>query len=254
MPSGGTLKVTARNIAGGTARLPPDVDSGDYIVVSISDTGCGMSEQVRGQAFDPFFTTKEPGKGTGLGLSMVYSFAKQSGGTATIDSEIDRGTTVRIYLPRAWASPAQRGEQSAELETGAGPPSRVLVVDDNGDVRSAMSTVIRAFGHEVIEAASGESALEILDRDPGFDLLIIDLAMPIMDGVELAERAGRRLPGVPVLFVTGDGEALEREIGEVQVLGKPFRQADLAERLRHLLGGRVRTRGLDPGVSHQRLG
>jgi PAS domain S-box-containing protein len=254
MPWGGTLTMTAKNIARRTARLPPDIDPGDYVVISIADTGSGMSEQVRSQAFEPFFTTKEPGKGTGLGLSMVYGFAKQSGGTAIIDSEIGRGTAVRIYLPRARAGLAQREEEAAQDELSAGPPSRVLVVDDNSDVRTAMSTIIRGFGHEVIEAAGGESALETLARDRGFDLLVIDLAMPVMHGVELAEKVRRQLPAVPLLFVTGDTRAPGGEIGDPQVLRKPFRQADLAERLRDLLGDPMRARGPDPQVSYQKFG
>jgi signal transduction histidine kinase/CheY-like chemotaxis protein len=233
-----TLKIGARNIARGGAPLPPDLDPGDYVVISVTDTGTGMSEQVCRQALEPFFTTKEPGKGTGLGLglSMVYGFAKQSGGTVTIDSEIGKGTTVSIYLPRAGYSSTTAEEILDRREISARPPSRVLVVDDHGGVRDAISTLVRSFGHEAIEAASGEAALDLLERDRRFDLLIIDLAMPVIDGTELARFARQRIPGVPMLFVSGDAEAsADEEIGGAHLLRKPFRQTDLAQKLRDLL-------------------
>jgi PAS domain S-box-containing protein len=236
MPSGGTLTIETLNIARGSAKLPPDLHRGDYVAISITDTGEGMSQEVRSQAFEPFFTTKEPGKGTGLGLTMVYGFAKQSGGTVTIDSRIGEGTSVLIYLPRApyrLPVPSARPDQ-AELNTG--PPSRILVVDDDGDVRDAISTLVRALGHETVEAASGQAALDLLERDRRFDLLIIDFAMPLMHGAELATLARQEIPGVPMLFVSGAAEAPEgSEIGDARVLKKPFHQADLAQKLRDLL-------------------
>jgi PAS domain S-box-containing protein len=238
MPSGGTLTIEARNIACRNGRLPSDIGPGDYVVISVIDTGTGMSDQVRSQAFEPFFTTKGPGKGSGLGLSMVYGFAKQSGGTVTIDSKIGEGTAVRIYLPRACDRIAPREERPGREETHAGPPSRILVVDDDGNVRTVISELVRGFGHEAIESVSGQQALELLERGRQFDLLIIDLAMPVMDGVELANRVRRRLPGVPLLFVTGDANAPgEPEIRETRLLKKPFRRTDLAEKLSELLGG-----------------
>jgi PAS domain S-box-containing protein len=240
MPSGGILTIGTSNLARRNGKLPPDVDPDDYVVIWVSDTGIGMSEQVRSQAFEPFFTTKEPGKGTGLGLSMVYGFAKQSGGTVTIDSEIGIGTTIRIYLPRSRYLSTTHGEQEGESETGAGPPSRILVVDDHSGVRSAISTLLRTFGHEAIEAASGQAALELLERDRQFDLLIIDFSMPIMHGAELADRARQRIPGVKTLFVTGDtGASGDARMTETEILKKPFRQTDLAEKLRDLLGERI---------------
>jgi PAS domain S-box-containing protein len=240
MPSGGTLTIRTSNLARRNGKLPPDVDPGDYVVISVTDTGTGMSEQVRSQAFEPFFTTKEPGKGTGLGLSMVYGVAKQSGGTVVIDSEIGTGTTVRIYLPRARYSSTTSGEEQGEGETGAGAPSRILVVDDDSDVRSVISTLVRTFGHEAIEAASGQAALDLLERDRQFDLLIIDFSMPIIHGMELATRARQRIPGVQTLFVTGDsGASGDYEMTEAEILKKPFRQTDLAEKLRGLLRGRT---------------
>jgi PAS domain S-box-containing protein len=243
MPEGGTLTIETSNIAEGTGKLPPDLASGDYVMVSVVDTGSGMSDEVSNHALDPFFTTKEPGKGTGLGLSMVYSFAKQCGGTVTIESEIGKGATVRIYLRRAGNPPGAATEEKPEQgEILAGPPSRILVVDDDSSVRTAISASVRALGHEAIETASGQEALELLGWDRRFDLLIIDYAMPVVHGTELAGEARRRVPGVPVLFVTGDGDAVwESDVGQAPVLKKPFRQADLAKALRDLLTDEARS-------------
>jgi CheY-like chemotaxis protein len=242
MPDGGTLTIATANIDEGTGKLPPDLARGDYVMVSVADTGGGMSDEVCSHALDPFFTTKEPGKGTGLGLSMVYGFAKQCGGTVTIDSEIGKGTTVCIYLPRAADRPAAAAEEKEERgEILAGPPSRILVVDDDSSVRTAISASVRAFGHEAIETASGQEALEFLERDRRFDLMIIDYAMPVIHGTELADEARRRVPGVPVLFVTGDGDAVQdSDVGGTPILKKPFRQADLANTLRDLLAAEAR--------------
>jgi CheY-like chemotaxis protein len=205
-------------------------------MISVADTGTGMSEEVRNRAFEPFFTTKEAGKGTGLGLSMVYGFAKQSGGTVTIESEIGNGTTFRIYLPRAQHRLGGMEEAVYQSQRNAGPPSRILVVDDDSAVRTVTATLVRTFGHEVIESASGEAALDILERDRRFDLLIVDLAMPNMHGGEFAASAERLIPGVATLFVTGYTEGHRvREMAEGYVLKKPFRQAELAEKLRHIL-------------------
>jgi PAS domain S-box-containing protein len=239
MLAGGKLTITTKNVSRGYRSRLPAVDPGDYVMISVADTGTGMSEEVRRRAFEPFFTTKEVHKGTGLGLSMVYGFAKQSGGTVTIDSEIGAGTTGRIYLPRAprQLDVAERpGHQSQE---NAGPPSRILVVDDNSAVRTITGTLLRTFGHNAIEAASGQDALDLLERDRQFDLLIVDLAMPNMYGDEFVARARELVPGVPTLYVTGyvePGRVALRTDGDL--LKKPFRRAQLAERLRRILRAR----------------
>jgi CheY-like chemotaxis protein len=205
-------------------------------MISVADTGTGMSEEVRNRAFEPFFTTKEAGKGTGLGLSMVYGFAKQSGGTVTIESEIGNGTTFRIYLPRARHRLGGTEEAISQSQRNAGPPSRILLVDDDSAVRSVTATLVRTLGHEVIESASGAAALDVLARDRQFDLLIVDLAMPNMHGGQFAASAERLTPGVPTLFVTGYTEGHRGcEMTEGHVLKKPFRQAELAKKLRHML-------------------
>lgn len=195
-----------------------------------------MSEEVRHRAFEPFFTTKEVHKGTGLGLSMVYGLAQQSGGTVTIDSEIGKGTTIRIYLPRAPQRTADADDAGEESRWDAGPPSRILVVDDNSAVRTITAIMLRTMGHDAMEAAGGQDALNILERDPQFDLFIVDLAMPNMHGDEFVARARELIPDVPTLFVTGYAEpGRVRQRPEGDILKKPFRRAQLAEKLRWIL-------------------
>jgi PAS domain S-box-containing protein len=236
MLAGGKLAITTKNISRGKDLGFPPLDPGDYVMISLADTGAGMTEEVRLRAFEPFFTTKDIYKGTGLGLSMVYAFAHQSGGTVTIDSEIGRGTEVTIYLPRAprRTADAEEGERS---RWDAGPPSRVLVVDDNSAVRAITATMLRTLGHDTVEATGGEDALDLLEHDRQFDLLIVDLAMPNMLGDEFAARARELIPGVPALFVTGYAEpGRMRQQPEDGILKKPFRRAQLAEKLRWILG------------------
>jgi len=246
MSAGGTLTIATKNIARGNRGRLPAVDPGDYVMISVADTGTGMSEEVCSRAFEPFFTTKEVHKGTGLGLSMVYGFAKHSGGTVTIDSEIDNGTTVRMYLPRAPHRLAGTAEAGDESRWSAGLPSRILVVDDNSAVRAITAIMLRTFGHDAIEATGGQEALDLLERDRQFDLLMVDLAMPNMHGDEFAARALELIPGVPTLFVTGyaePGQLSQRT--QREILKKPFRRAQLAEKLRHILGVASRRNGGD---------
>lgn len=233
MLRGGRLAIATSNIA----RSLPPLDPGDYVMISVADTGAGMTEKVRSRAFEPFYTTKEIHKGTGLGLSMVYGLARQSGGTVTIDSEIGKGTTVRIYLPRAPRRTAGVEEGDERSRWDAGPASRILAVDDNSAVRSITAIMLRTLGHDAIEAASGEDALDLLEHDRQFDLLVVDLAMPNMQGDEFAAKARRLIPSLPVLFVTGYAEpGRMRQSQEDSILKKPFRRAQLAEKLRWILG------------------
>jgi len=252
MSAGGKLTIATKNIAHGYLSRLPTLDPGDYVVISVADTGTGMSEEVRARAFEPFFTTKGMGKGTGLGLSMVYGFAKQSGGTITIDSELGQGTTFRIYLPRAPQRLEAAEEAGDQSLCNAGPPSRILVVDDNSAVRTITAVMIRTLGHDVIEAAGGEDALDLLEKDQQFDLLIVDLAMPNMHGDEFAARARGLVPGVPTLFVTGYAEP-GRMRTKGDVLKKPFRRAQLAEKLRYILRVAARRNGHNVGRQHKRV-
>jgi signal transduction histidine kinase/CheY-like chemotaxis protein len=228
MPRGGVLTIGTENVSSDAAGRPSDLaEEGDFVMISVTDTGTGMDAATVARAFEPFYTTKEVGKGTGLGLSQVYGLAKQSGGGVRIESELGRGTTVRLYLPRSAAKvgdiAAADGGQRARGE------ARVLLVDDDADVREVAAEMLRGAGSTVLEAESGAKALEALHRDDTVDVLVADYAMPGMTGVELIREARRFRPRLPALIITGFAEASSlaamSDIG--RVLRKPFHRADL---------------------------
>jgi len=238
MPEGGALTFRTRNVttaeaAGGQAAMA----SGDYVMVTVSDTGQGMPPEVQAKAFEPFFTTKGPGKGTGLGLSMVYGFARQAGGTATVDSRPGSGTAICLYLPRAAALPG-KDATSAETTTRM-ERLRILVVDDDVGVRETTAEILREMGHEVTEAASGPAALTMLRARRDCDLLLADFAMPDMTGLQLADHARALCPTLPVLLMTGYAEVAVRQ-GWAQrgyrSMTKPFDLEQLATAMREVLG------------------
>jgi CheY-like chemotaxis protein len=235
MPLGGDLILSTQTISNAEAvGLTP----GDYVLIAMTDSGSGMTDEVRSRAFEPFYTTKEQGKGTGLGLSMVYGYATQIGGTVTLDSSIGQGTTVRLFLPRAVlpaSSPMDQSEQpDRQLPTGA---VRVLLVDDDDSVRLSAQAIIEDLGHTVITAESGPRALQILAEYRLFDVLLLDFAMPIMTGAQLASEITRIWPNAPIAFMTGYVETdvlrpwLHRGVRTVR---KPFSSADLKEIIEHL--------------------
>jgi signal transduction histidine kinase/ActR/RegA family two-component response regulator len=230
MPLGGDLIVQTRRIPLSSADLAPNLAPGDYVIVSIGDTGSGMPDHIVAKAFDPFFTTKGPGKGSGLGLSMVYGFARQIGGAVTIESALGKGTTVHLWLRRAAALPDVR--QIAAAGTRLVDRLRILVVDDDDNVRELAKEMLEGMGHEVAEAANGRSALELLKAGRPCDLLLVDFAMPVMNGSECATEARKLRPDLSIQFMTGyvDNDALKlwSEVG-VRTLDKPFQYADLAE-------------------------
>ena len=237
MPDGGSLTIETANRRSGFLNRRQGLEPGDYVVVSVTDTGTGMTEDVKAKAFDPFFTTKDVGKGSGLGLSQVYGIARQSGGLAELDSAMGRGTTVRIYLPRARgdARPRQSpGESAAIRFDRAG--IRVLLTDDDEQVREVVAEALGDSGCAVTAVSSGAAALEAL-RTHVFDVTVIDFAMPGMNGADTAALVRAERPGLPILFITGrsDLPAL-RGISGAAVLQKPFLVADLVAKLRHLLG------------------
>jgi CheY-like chemotaxis protein len=203
MPLGGELIVQTRRVSGAPPGQAADLAPGDYVMVSVADTGSGMPDHVRARAFDPFFTTKGPGKGSGLGLSMVHGFAKQVGGTATIESVPANGTTVRLYLQRAVGLPdVPRQVASANLSRPA-KHLRILVVDDDDSVRTLTKDMLQEMGHDVADAASGRAALEHLKAGRACDLLLVDFAMPVMNGSECAADARVLRPDLSILFMTG---------------------------------------------------
>ncbi|TYL84643.1 hybrid sensor histidine kinase/response regulator [Bradyrhizobium cytisi] len=239
MPSGGhlTLSTELAAIDDDYRALHPEVASGAYALLSVTDDGEGMTPEVIERAFEPFFTTKEVGKGSGLGLSMVYGFAKQSDGHVSIYSEQGLGTTVRIYLPRAGA-----GQSLADVLEGeeAAPRGheKILIAEDDPFVRSSVILQVEALGYGVVAAVNGQEALQRLRTDPGIDMLFTDIVMPGgMSGWELADQARRIRPGLPVLFTSGYALETLVEQGRAQadavVLTKPYRKAELAQRLRH---------------------
>ncbi len=242
MPDGGRLTIeTANATLGRAAAAASDLSPGEYVVLRVRDTGSGMSPTVMARVFDPFFTTKPIGQGTGLGLSMVYGFAAQSGGRARVRSMPGQGTTVTLYLPRHHGAPAEAASP-APASSLAAPPARgtVLVVDDEATVRLLMAELVQDLGYDVLEAADGGSALEVLASAGVVDLLVTDVGLPGgMNGRQLADAAQVRRPGLRVLFVTGYAEGAALGQGEVapgmQVMTKPFSLEAMGERIRAML-------------------
>jgi two-component system cell cycle sensor histidine kinase/response regulator CckA len=243
MPRGGELTVETANedLDPELARRFPYVVPGRYVRLSVRDTGVGMDRETREQAFEPFFTTKPTGKGTGLGLSTVYGIVKQSGGYVWIDSAPGQGTTVSIHLPRV-DEPASAAEAVAEI--GAVPRGReaVLVVEDEVTVRNLAGRVLGRAGYSVREASDGYEALRVAeDRAAPLDLLLTDVNMPRMGGLELARRVQEIRPGLRVLFFSGDSEAavagLDVADAGVNFIEKPFTAEGLARKVREVLDG-----------------
>lgn len=241
MANGGRLKIETRNVSvdEGDRQHNAGVPAGEYVLIAVSDTGSGMPRDVQEKAFDPFFTTKQPGQGTGLGLSQVYGFVKQSGGEIKIQSEVGHGTTIRIYLPRAAAAPEAVGHSEASL-VGSSGSETVLVVEDEGDVRSYLVETLEDLNYRVREAANGAAALALFDADPfRIDLLLTDIVMPGLNGRELADQLQRRQPGLKVLFMTGYSRDAIVHQGRldpgVSLLQKPVTRAPLATKIREIL-------------------
>jgi signal transduction histidine kinase len=229
MPEGGQLSFRACNIIAAHQEAP-SLATGDYVCVAVSDTGVGMSEEVRARALEPFFTTKEPGGGTGLGLSMVAGFLNEVGGGMTIDSAPGRGTIVTLYLPRSTIAPGVAVPSPATtVATGS---HRILLVDDDEGVRLSVRATLEDLGHTVIEANGGPAALELLARDRNFNLLILDFAMPVVNGAQLAARITESWPDAPILFVTGyvENDGLRPWLDRgYRTLRKPFSSRELTE-------------------------
>lgn len=232
MEVGGTLTVETCNCQLGEPRRPEEPAAGDYVMVAVSDTGSGMTEEVLAKAFEPFFTTKPVGSGSGLGLSQVFGLAKQSGGGVAIDTEVGKGATVRVYLPRAVAACRQETSPSPPPPIRSRDGSTVLVVDDDAAVREITAGILSDLGYRIIEAGSGGAALEALDLDRRIDAVLLDFAMPGMNGAEVAREIAARLPALPVLFATGYADAAALvEAGEDCIVHKPFIDGELAEKL-----------------------
>ncbi len=237
MPEGGVITVTTRNrhLSEGDVA---EVAAGDYIVIAVADTGCGIPPDVMEHVFEPFFTTKDVGQGTGLGLAMVHGLAQQSGGGAAIASEPGRGTIVELYFPRSIGVP-QDEQKTVETCPAEEEPRRILLVDDDREVREVVANFLLDMGHDLIETDSGAAALTALAADDRVDLVIADLAMPGMTGFEFATAVRERWPALPILMVTGyaDITKLPSLPGEFALLHKPFEQAELRARIAELTKG-----------------
>ena len=244
MPDNGQLTIETANchLDERYAATHPDVVPGQYVLIAVSDTGEGMPPEVQARVLEPFFTTKEVGKGTGLGLSQVFGFVKQSGGHLNIYSEVGRGTTVKIYLPRHHGTaPDADGVPATQLERL--PRGRadelILAVEDEEDVRLMSVGALRELGYTVIHAPDGAVALQMLASHPGVRLVFTDLVMPEMDGIELAAAIREEYPEVRLLFTTGYARnAVSRDgrlDGEVDLISKPFTIAQLAGKVRQVL-------------------
>lgn len=243
MPGGGKLFIEVGEAALGAdyARVHPEVRVGRYACITVTDTGTGMTKEVRDRAFEPFFSTKPMGSGTGLGLSMVYGFVKQSGGHVLISSEPGQGTTVRLYLPFADAGvPAATQAALDEAETSRGRGETVLVVEDDARVRRVATGRLRQLGYHVLEADSGSSALEIVRQGNKIDLVFTDIVMPGgMNGAQLAHAIREARPDVRILFTSGYAGpdiVAQARIDRAAWLKKPYAAADLARKLHEILG------------------
>ena len=232
MEVGGSLTISTANVVLGEPDTPEAPPAGEYVMMAVSDTGSGMTDEVRARAFEPFFTTKEVGKGSGLGLSQVFGLAKQSGGGIGIETEVGRGTTIQVYLPRAAAAPAPNPARPEMAPAAPGDHVVVLVVDDDDAVREVTADLLTELGYQVVEAGSGGAALDLFERNDAISAVVLDFAMPGMNGADLARELRARRPQVPILFATGyaDAEALTK-VGEHQIVHKPFVQAELARKL-----------------------
>ena len=241
MPDGGLLTIATdnRRIDEAAAR-DLAIDPGPYVAISVSDTGNGIEKSVLERAFDPFFTTKPIGAGTGLGLSMVYGFARQSNGQVHLDSEVGRGTTARLYLPRHEGAPPENSVNDTTTAGAAHDGASVLVVDDEPTVRLVIVEALSEIGYRCLEAEDGPAAAKLLQSGIRIDLLIVDVGLPGgFDGRKVADAARRCRPALPVLFITGYAETAALNRGRIEpgmeVLTKPFVMEDLIRRVNELL-------------------
>ncbi|MCE9658860.1 MAG: PAS domain-containing protein [Burkholderiales bacterium] len=236
-----TIELGNASLDDAYARRHAEVEPGQYVMLAVSDTGCGMTPEVAARAFEPFFSTKPEGKGTGLGLSMVYGFAKQSGGHAKIYSEPGHGTVVKLYLPRAAGS--EDLPSIVEEPSGLGGSETILVAEDDEDVRTTVVDLLSGLGYRVLKARDASAALAIVESGVRIDLLFTDVVMPgPLKSTELARRARARLPGLAVLFTSGYTENAivhgSRLDAGVELLSKPYSRDALAKKLRQMLDAR----------------
>jgi CheY-like chemotaxis protein len=239
MPNGGSLTITAENVSldeSGDGAL-----TGDFVALKVADTGAGIPPDILPKIFDPFFTTKEVSKGTGLGLSQVYGFSQQSGGRVHAESQLGRGTSFTLYLPRTRAAP-KASEAAEVVETASG--ASVLLVEDNPEVAEVAAGMLEQLGHTVRVVSNAQAAMSALGEEQHPDVVFSDIVMAgEMDGVDLARRLKTEAPQVPVLLATGYSQAAERIGDEFPILRKPYKLADLSQALTAVLAKAQSTDG-----------
>jgi signal transduction histidine kinase len=241
MPEGGRLRIETANVhVEADPVTEREVEAGPYVCINVSDTGVGIDPAILDKVFDPFFTTKPLGQGTGLGLSMIYGFAKQSGGHARIHSDVGRGASVKLYLPRHQS--AEKEAAPTEPENAAGEKlgsETVLVVEDEEIVRALIVEVLQDLGYNVLEAADGPSGLNILQSPEPIALLITDVGLPGMNGRQLADAGRERRPGLKIMFITGYAESAMLVSGKLEpgmaVVTKPFAVNALEDHVRKMM-------------------
>lgn len=240
MPDGGHLKIATQNVRVDAINADaPTLTPGDYICISVSDTGTGMSPDVVARAFDPFFTTKPIGQGTGLGLSMIYGFARQSNGHVSIDSRLGVGTAVKLYLPRHEGDAAAHDADPLKGDQHVATGETLLVVEDEPVVRSVIVDMLQDEGYRVLEAVDGPSGLRVLRETPKIDLLVTDIGLPGMNGRQLADQARETRPDLKILFITGYSESVVMAKGfllpGMEMITKPFDLDHFLRRIRAMV-------------------
>ena len=247
MPAGGTVTISTRNISQRMSAGMSDegMQVGEYVLIQVSDTGSGMTREIRDKVFEPFFTTKGVGKGTGLGLSTVYGIVKQTGGFIYVDSEVGEGTSFRIYLPRCQEEPEDADQQKARKQAGQkkGKPDltgteTILLVEDEEAVRGFSARALRKRGYEVFEAGTGVQALEVMNEVEGrIDLVVSDVMMPEMDGPTMAREMRRAKPDLKIIFVSGFAREVLDQEEDFIFMSKPYGLKDLAAKVKEVLAG-----------------
>jgi CheY-like chemotaxis protein len=239
MPGGGRLiletgdvQLRADSMIGGGA-----VAAGPFVMLALIDAGTAMTDEVKSHLFEPFFTTKEIGKGTGLGLATVYGIVKQSGGHITVESEIGKGTTIRVYMPRVEGE--RESKTSIAIPRARTGTETILLIEDEEAVRKLAAAVLRKSGYGVFEAGNGAEGLELVARQPGkIDLTITDVVMPVMSGHEFSRRLAERSPATRVIFMSGSSDTAVHQLAmtaEIPFLQKPFTSEQLLSKVREVL-------------------
>jgi PAS domain S-box-containing protein len=242
MSAGGELTIETANVCIDEEypQHPPDGQPGPYVVITVSDTGSGMSAKVLSRAFEPFFTTKPPGQGTGLGLSQVYGFINQSGGHVKITSEPGRGTTAKVYLPRFFG-PLAGSDPQVQRRPALGFGQRILVVEDNASVREHVVASLRELNYEVLEASDAEGALAVVSRCANIDLVLTDVVLPGLNGAQFADALRAMLPFAKVLYMTGYSREAIVQHGRlspgIELVQKPVTMATLSAKIKKMLDG-----------------